>query len=342
MGWTVLYIAFGVVALWLLGEVLLQYKARLRWRLIAFTGFLGVVIGVLLSNVPVIALGAVAFATGQTFVTLSFRRGFSTGWALGGRPGTSKRRRAERSGAARERPVPPRPDDPVGPPPEEGPATAQFAAIGAPDDGDGDGGHAADRGHAAEDGGSHDGRYGGSYDGPYPGPRDDVPAAGGHPPADYAESYAQEAYDAYGEGGQAPAGAGDSYGYAGSYLAGTPGWAPAEESWAAPSFPAADAAGTQSYGDPAYPRDQHAAERAGYGEDPGGAAGWPAAGGGDPYYQETPPGGVWVPQQRDPAGAAPGTGYGYPPQEPPRPEHPGQGQQDPQGQGYYFTDGQRY
>ncbi|MET7317817.1 hypothetical protein ABZX83_21070, partial [Streptomyces thermoviolaceus] len=31
MGWAVLYIAFGVVALWLLGEVLLQYKARLRW-----------------------------------------------------------------------------------------------------------------------------------------------------------------------------------------------------------------------------------------------------------------------------------------------------------------------
>ncbi|CAM5566788.1 hypothetical protein SVIOM74S_02521 [Streptomyces violarus] len=29
MGWAVLYIAFGIVALWLLGEVLLQYKARL-------------------------------------------------------------------------------------------------------------------------------------------------------------------------------------------------------------------------------------------------------------------------------------------------------------------------
>ena len=43
MGWTVLYIAFGIVALWLLGEVLLQYKARLRWRLLAFAGFLGVV-----------------------------------------------------------------------------------------------------------------------------------------------------------------------------------------------------------------------------------------------------------------------------------------------------------
>ncbi|MGW4164570.1 hypothetical protein [Streptomyces sp. NPDC004788] len=97
MGWTVLYIAFGVVALWLLGEVLLQYKARLRWRLLAFGGFLGVVLGVLLPSVVVIVLGAVAFAVGQTYVTLSFRRGFSTGWALGGRPGASRRRRSRPS-----------------------------------------------------------------------------------------------------------------------------------------------------------------------------------------------------------------------------------------------------
>jgi hypothetical protein len=82
MGWTVLYIAFGIVALWLLGEVLLQYKARLRWRLLAFVGFLGVVAGVLMSSVVVIGLGAAAFAVGQTWVTLSFRRGFSADWAL--------------------------------------------------------------------------------------------------------------------------------------------------------------------------------------------------------------------------------------------------------------------
>jgi hypothetical protein len=94
MGWTVLYIAFGAVAVWLLGEVLLQYKARLRWRLLAFAGFSAVVVGVVaLSSVVVIALGAVAFAVGQTFVTLSYRRGFSTGWALGGMPGSSRRRR---------------------------------------------------------------------------------------------------------------------------------------------------------------------------------------------------------------------------------------------------------
>ncbi|MEU3345752.1 hypothetical protein ABZ723_12265 [Streptomyces sp. NPDC006700] len=82
MGWTVLYIAFGIVALWLLGEVLLQYKARLRWRLLAFGGFLGVVLGVLIPSVIVIGLGAAAFAVGQTYVTLSFRRGFAAGWAV--------------------------------------------------------------------------------------------------------------------------------------------------------------------------------------------------------------------------------------------------------------------
>ncbi|WP_221355488.1 hypothetical protein [Streptomyces beigongshangae] len=95
MGWTVLYIAFGVVALWLLGEVLLQYKARLRWRLLAFGGFLGVVVGVLIPSVVVIGLGAAAFAVGQTYVTLSFRSGFAAGWAVTGRPSLSRRRRGE-------------------------------------------------------------------------------------------------------------------------------------------------------------------------------------------------------------------------------------------------------
>jgi len=99
MGWTVLYIAFGVVALWLLGEVLLQYKARLRYRLLAFVGFLGVVLGVLMPSVVVIGVGAAAFAVGQTYVTLSFRSGFAAGWAVGNRQnadqGKSKRRRGE-------------------------------------------------------------------------------------------------------------------------------------------------------------------------------------------------------------------------------------------------------
>ncbi|GAA4333523.1 hypothetical protein GCM10023086_64880 [Streptomyces venetus] len=97
MGWTVLYIAFGIVALWLLGEVLLQYKARLRWRLLAFAGFLGVVVGVLIPSVPVIGVGAAAFAVGQTYVTLSFRSGFSAGWAVNAPAlGGGKGRRGER------------------------------------------------------------------------------------------------------------------------------------------------------------------------------------------------------------------------------------------------------
>lgn len=93
MGYSVLYVAFGIVALWLLGEVLLQYKARLRYRLLAFAGFMGVVVGVYQRNVIIIVLGALAFGAGQSFVTLSYKRGFSTGWALGGRPGSSRRRR---------------------------------------------------------------------------------------------------------------------------------------------------------------------------------------------------------------------------------------------------------
>ncbi|WP_240139146.1 hypothetical protein [Streptomyces sp. MUM 178J] len=105
MGWTVLYIAFGIVALWLLGEVLLQYKARLRWRVLAFIGFLVVVFGVLTANRLVIVAGALAFAVGQTCVTLSFRRGFSTGWALGGRPGVSRRRKAGPDAESRRDPT---------------------------------------------------------------------------------------------------------------------------------------------------------------------------------------------------------------------------------------------
>ncbi|MFD9463075.1 hypothetical protein [Streptomyces sp. NPDC060027] len=101
MGLTVLYLAFGIVALWLLGEVLLQYKARLRFRLLAFVGFLGVVLGVLMHSVVVIGLGAAAFTVGQTYVTLSFRQGFAQGWAINGRSASakpSKRRRGEPEG----------------------------------------------------------------------------------------------------------------------------------------------------------------------------------------------------------------------------------------------------
>ncbi|RKN06120.1 hypothetical protein [Streptomyces radicis] len=316
MGWTVLYIAFGIVALWLLGEVLLQYKARLRWRLVAFCGFLGVVIGVVLSHVPLIAVGAVAFATGQTFVTLSFRRGFSTGWALGGKPGTSRRRREGAGGvrplpavsdgsvdeAVDEADVPPPPPDAPGvvpeapgvpPMPDETPADG-FAAY-AGDGGEIYGDQARDTGDVYPDPYATTAAGYGSYQGDYPA---ETPAWG-TPRQDYgAEPYAPEHQQ-----------------YAATY--------------------AADYAADYS-GSPA-PADEHA------------GAPWPAAS--DTYYQETPPGGVWVPQQREsPVPDLPDPGYGYPqqpqqqpPQQPQAQDYPGHDAYGPSaGQGYYYSDDQRY
>ncbi|MEO3753060.1 hypothetical protein [Streptomyces sp. B6B3] len=344
MGWTVLYIAFGVVALWLLGEVLLQYKARLRWRLVAFCGFLGVVVGVVLPSVPVIALGAVAFAAGQTFVTLSFRRGFSTGWALGGKPGTSRRRR---SGGGM------RPMDPVaeeqlaagggeypavdGPPPPPAPYQEEYRP--APDGGadEPDGGYPDQYGDARQDGGYEEpyettAAYqtvqappGGADGGPYP--EEIFPDAPPYQPATgYGDGY-PGGYDGYG--------AGDGY----------PGPPPPDQQPVAQPYEPAYAAYTDPYlGDPAgtgadsyadygaqqsYPPGPEPEQQAyggGYAPDYG--AGLP----GEAYYTETPPGGVWMPQQResDPAAEA----YGYPQGEP-QPDGYG-------GQGYYFDSGPRY
>ncbi|WP_338676185.1 hypothetical protein V1460_26820 [Streptomyces sp. SCSIO 30461] len=252
MGWTALYIAFGIVALWLLGEVLLQYKARLRWRLLAFGGFLGVVLGVLLPNVIVIGLGAACFAVGQTYVTLSFRRGFSTGWAIGGKPGSSRRRKA--SGPA------------AGPAAEREP-TLEVSDLSY-EPGSGESYESYDLHAGAEpvyeplplpDDTSQYGVYEGygSQSSPY-----EQPTA----------AQAQDAYD-YGAGQQQYAAYSDPY-------VGTTGYG-------------------ASYSDP-YAAQQYA----------------------DPYatqqgYQETPPGGVWVPQQRDGAEAPQQSyGYGYPNTEP--------------------------
>ncbi|MET7715904.1 hypothetical protein [Streptomyces sp. NPDC005407] len=270
MGWTVLYIAFGVVALWLLGEVLLQYKARLRWRLLAFVGFLGVVFGVLLPSVVVIAVGAIAFAVGQTYVTLSFRRGFSTGWALGGSPGVSPRRKSgAKSGAASREPslevtdlsyehaAPYEPDpyepDPYDPAPYEPAASAPqpepvYEPQPLPDD-TGQYGVYSDAAYAAQqqDQSQNYAQYGGSYD----------------------------SYSGYGQ--QQPTGQ-DSY--AGQYDYGT---GQQQQQYAAYSDPYVGGQQYNSYEtyDSYGGRQQYA----------------------DPYaqnqYSETPPGGVWVPQQRD-------------------------------------------
>ncbi|MEF9882441.1 hypothetical protein [Streptomyces sp. P9-A4] len=264
MGWTVLYIAFGVVALWLLGEVLLQYKARLRWRLLAFTGFLGVVLGVLLPSVAVIVAGAVAFAVGQTYVTLSFRRGFSTGWAIGGSPGASRRRRSgapaqagptlevtELSYEGEESPFP-GPGEPVAaettavyeplPLPED---TGQYGVYG----GGHDTGHDAGHGAAA-----HSTGYTTGY------------ATPGHDP--YAPAYDQ----------QQPA-----YGYD---TAGQQQYAAYSDPYIGPGTDA------QQYG--TYYGDSYAPS----------------------YTYDTPPGGVWVPQQRD-------TDQPVQPQQPQQPQQQG-------------------
>ncbi|MFE5944927.1 hypothetical protein [Streptomyces sp. NPDC056480] len=264
MGWTVLYIAFGVVALWLLGEVLLQYKARLRWRVLAFCGFLGVVLGVLMSLVAVIIVGAVAFAVGQTYVTLSFRRGFSTGWALGGSPGASRRRRSgappqagptlevtELSYEAQDAPY----DGPEGteaPSPAE--TTAVYEPLPMPEDtgqyGVYNGGQDAAHGASQTPGTGYETGYQTGYD-PY------APAYDQQQPAyDYGQPAGQQQYAAYSDPYIGPGTDGQQYG---SY-----------------------------YGDPYAPS----------------------------YAYDTPPGGVWVPQQRDT-------------------DQPPQPQQQPQGPGQY-------
>ncbi|MCX5168515.1 SCO2102 family sporulation regulator [Streptomyces antibioticus] len=298
MGWTVLYIAFGIVALWLLGEVLLQYKARLRWRLLAFAGFLGVVLGVLIPSVVVIGLGAAAFAVGQTYVTLSFRRGFAEGWAV------------RRGGAESEA------DDDVEPLPKRRRGkNGQDPAL------DPLGQEPGEAGYLDADGGqpSYGDTAAAGYDrspGAYPDDdfdRDDVftPAARG-PQAD-AEStavyepqplpddtgsygiYSDTAYantagqpqDQYATAAQA--GADQTYGYDGysGYNQQQYGYdATGEQQYAAYSDPYI---GTQTYGggtyDAGYGQQQYGQQ--GYGQDQYGTGGY-----------ETPAAGVWVPQQR--------------------------------------------
>ena len=91
VGHAVLYAAFAVVALWLLGELLLQHRAEPHWRALALLGFLGLVAGVAKGSVPLIGAGVVAFGVGQYLVSRSVRSGGRTHWSLraadGGLPG---------------------------------------------------------------------------------------------------------------------------------------------------------------------------------------------------------------------------------------------------------------
>ncbi|MEU9729961.1 hypothetical protein [Streptomyces sp. NPDC048002] len=310
MGLTVLYVAFGVVALWLLGEVLLQYKARLRWRLLAFVGFMIVVLGVLTSSVIVIGLGAAGFAIGQTYVTMSFRRGFSAGWAVNA-PALGKRRDEE----DRQEP------------------TLEVSDLEA-----GEGGYADDDRYERADAG-----YGrdDSYD------RDDVftPAHPGHT-ADPSAAETTAVYEpqpmpedtgSYGIYGTTPdpsyagaaqpqdqyaaaaQGADQTYGYDGytgydqqQYGYDTTG----QQQYAAYSDPYI---GTQTYDGGSY----DAGYGQGYGQQGYGQDQYAAGG----YGGETPAGGVWVPQQRS-------TDDAYGGELPPEQQYPYQGGQGQQGGGY--------
>ncbi|MGW4601325.1 SCO2102 family sporulation regulator [Streptomyces sp. NPDC004457] len=308
MGWTVLYIAFGGVALWLLGEVLLQYKARLRWRLLAFGGFLGVVLGVLMPSVIVIGLGAIAFAVGQTYVTLSFRRGFASGWAVK-RPGPEAAAGSKRRRGRADRHAP----DPQGADPESAPAA---------DDGDpGAGGH----------GPYGPGRAHGDFDDDYDG--DDVftPAAGRAADPSAAETTAVYEpqplpddtgnYGVYGDpthAHTAPQGDQQSYAYDYSGYAQPQGY----------DYDGAAQQGYANYSDPYIGSQPYGSYDQGYGQQYGQQQGYAQ----DPYatggYGETPAGGVWVPQQRTDENYG-----GELPQEQPYPHQQG-GQQPQSGAGY--------
>ncbi|MCT2593366.1 hypothetical protein LHJ74_26250 [Streptomyces sp. N2-109] len=324
MGWAVLYIAFGVVALWLLGEVLLQYKARLRWRLLAFGGFSVVAAGVVMLSIIVIALGTIAFAVGQTLVTHSYRRGFSTGWALGGKPGSSRRRRGERdpspadaepvlqvSGLETHEPYAQEPQ--AYEPQTYGSQTHEpqtYEPQPLPDD-TGEYG-VYDRGgqapppppsHAPGNGGWEEQHHYASYAEPYP----------EYEPAHDPGQYATASFDAYGSGGvpayDPPSGAPQP-----------PSYAPEPPSYA-PGAPAEAAVQpSEGYGT-VYPTDQYAAPPEPYGNAPYPEAPYPDApyaqpepypGGAQNPYPDTPPGGVWMPQQRHAGpGQLPGQGYPY-------------------------------
>ncbi|MFF4826525.1 SCO2102 family sporulation regulator [Streptomyces sp. NPDC001312] len=289
MGWTVLYIAFGIVALWLLGEVLLQYKARLRWRLLAFAGFLCVVLGVLIPSVVVIGLGAAAFAVGQTYVTLSFRRGFAEGWAVN-RPGAEGGKPRRRGKAEHQDPtlevsdlevsdgetgtmeaLPGHDglsyghadddrDDVFTPARPTQPAAAEATAVYEPQPLPDDTGSYGVYGESAHRGGTQS---------PYPGADQTqdqyATAAQG---ADQSHTYD---YSGYGQQG---------YGYDAS----------GQQQYAAYSDPYA---GTQTYGGGSY--DTGYGGQQGYGQQGYGQQGYGTQ---DAYGGETPAGGVWVPQQR--------------------------------------------
>ncbi|SPF00933.1 SCO2102 family sporulation regulator [Streptomyces sp. MA5143a] len=290
MGWTVLYIAFGVVALWLLGEVLLQYKARLRWRLLAFVGFLCVVLGVLMPNVIVIGLGAIAFAVGQTYVTLSFRRGFEAGWAVRPRSGEGAEAPAAKPGKKRRRGGEPERQDPTLEVSDLQPSTAgTYQQDDDPLDQDDD---VFVRPKSTPSGAA-------TVYSPEPMP-DDTSTYGVYREDN---AYAAAQGQSYANADQAQDEALAYYGYDQQGY----GYDQSEQQYAAYSDPYI---GTQTY-------DATASYDPSYGQQGYGQQGYDGQDqyGNGAYGGETPPGGVWVPQQRntdDPFGSDLPTDQSYP------------------------------
>ncbi|WP_338695699.1 hypothetical protein V2W30_10830 [Streptomyces sp. Q6] len=279
MGWAVLYIAFGLVALWLLGEVLLQYKARLRWRLLAFGGFLGVVLGVLMPSVIVIGLGAIAFAIGQTYVTLSFRRGFAAGWAIKHGPAEE--------GGAETRPSKRRKKEPVHQDPTLEVSDLEYEQS------------TPDYAHAPESPAESTAVYATTE--PMP---DDTGQYGVYSDSAYAQT-AQAGQSAQGYGYDT-----SSFGYDQQNY----GYDATQQPYAAPySDPYI---GAQTY--PAQPQygDPYATGQQQYGDPYATATG---------YGSDTPPGGVWVPQQRNGDEQQQSYGGELPPEQP----YPAYPQHDP-------------
>ncbi|MFC7216718.1 hypothetical protein ACFQLX_00810 [Streptomyces polyrhachis] len=298
---TVLYIAFAAVTLWLLWEVLMQYKARLRWRLLALAGFLLVAAGLfVMGSRLVIGLGAVLFAVGQVKVTLSYRSGFSDGWALGPHAEDDEelmprpRRREEPSRQEyddfeEEAPLPRR-----APAEQEAPATAQFTPFG---------GAGAAPPSAPAGSGAYD-AYSGGYDtGSYATTGQDTGSyattagyqgydTGSYPTTGYdTGSYPAQGNPAYQDTGSYATGGYDTGGYTDQY-SGTQYATPSYyEGYDTGSHPTADQGQQGGYGTQgAYTTGEYPAQQGGYGAD-----------------------GTWLPQQREGEGYETGQ---YPTQQP--------------------------
>ncbi|MFE9672827.1 hypothetical protein ACFYO5_01675 [Streptomyces sp. NPDC006259] len=324
MGWTVLYIAFGIVALWLLGEVLLQYKARLRYRLLAFGGFLGVVVGVLIPSVIVIGVGAAAFAVGQTYVTLSFRRGFAEGWAVS-RPGDDGSKRRRGRGERQDPSLEVSGLEVSGPEAAEGGPDAYAQDADTPFGGDGVA-YGQDKNAYGDEEYDRDDVFTPAARSPEPTRAETTSVYEPQPLPDDTGSYGVYSDTAYASATQpqdqyatAAQGADQGYGYDGYSGYGQQQYgydASGEQQYAAYSDPYI---GTQTYGggsyDAGYDQQQYAQQ--GYGQEQYGTGG----------YDGAPAGGVWVPQQRNTDDPLAGE---LPPEQP----YPYQGDGRQQGNGY--------